>query len=742
MNHQQHNSASPAPAPTLPPSAPAAAQTEYDKQFQADLERATALSMETHAMDQYKRNKLQFSHPDHHHQSTPASRANHASRTATPNQQTMRSYASQVAAAAAVASPTSYAYAPATRRPRPESANALPYASSAAAAAVSPYSLQSSASTGSIAALPPPVAMPSRRVSEHQHQRGRSSPPDTSVDLISFSQPAPTDAASATVDEFDHTQHHQNQQQQSSRTSTANDAAYAQFQHMVSELHKMNAQLHQIPPAFRSPVTHPAAAVTQMVRYQPPEPIALDSDRLNKLYSMPYQPYAATASSPATIHIRTPQPPIAFPAQPSHSIYPQLLAAPGPRPNSSFLYSTPPPPAGTGASAIHVLSTQTPPPAAPAAVPQKHVIGWDVNADQRQQQPSLVPMPAGRNTPTGSSDQYSSVAITRRRPSRPSQTRSNATNDLIDLEHAGDEDNTRVSVLEAFDPLLMSAPSPDADTDRGDNASDGASTSYYSEYDPFDYLYNSGTQYSDPVYDAVNRIDAHSSSASASVHGGGGGGGASSVIGWNIGDDMASVYGESVSLEDDDDEAAVLHTEPPPLPPRRTAPTTTTSLPQPQQQLAHQTQHGGSHSFAAAAGTTRKLYTNVRVCKTYEPELLAFYEMVRRVRAEYKYTDRRTNVGHVVAAEFNNRYAAGTSIKLLVHPALDCFDGDGGVGESVVERGQVEGYGAPVAFTCDISTTVEHVIMHVFCELEGQIRGTVADYNLKVLYDCQMFQLE
>lgn len=39
---------------------------------------------------------------------------------------------------------------------------------------------------------------------------------------------------------------------------------------------------------------------------------------------------------------------------------------------------------------------------------------------------------------------------------------------------------------------------------------DAASEStYYDEYDPFDYLYSCGTQYSDPVYEAVNKIDCH-----------------------------------------------------------------------------------------------------------------------------------------------------------------------------------------------------------------------------------------
>lgn len=39
-----------------------------------------------------------------------------------------------------------------------------------------------------------------------------------------------------------------------------------------------------------------------------------------------------------------------------------------------------------------------------------------------------------------------------------------------------------------------------------DSVSDCA-TSYYSENDPFDYLYSCGTQYSDPVYEAVNKVD-------------------------------------------------------------------------------------------------------------------------------------------------------------------------------------------------------------------------------------------
>lgn len=154
-----------------------------------------------------------------------------------------------------------------------------------------------------------------------------------------------------------------------------------------------------------------------------------------------------------------------------------------------------------------------------------------------------------------------------------------------------------------------------------------------------------------------------------------------------------------------------------------------------------------------------KLYENVVIRKTYDTELVAFFEMVKALRSEYKFNDLTTNVGHVVAAEFSNIYPEKTSIKLLVHPAFECMIT--GVDRShnspetpnnYQERGEVEGYGHPVVFTCDskylihfsyysliyidyifiVCTTVEHVIMHVFCSLEGQIKGTVNDYILKV----------
>lgn len=101
---------------------------------------------------------------------------------------------------------------------------------------------------------------------------------------------------------------------------------------------------------------------------------------------------------------------------------------------------------------------------------------------------------------------------------------------------------------------------------------------------------------------------------------------------------------------------------------------------------------------------------------------------VKRVRSKFKYDDELTNVGHIVAAEYNNHYPDGTEIKLLVHPLVKGSSvnqtnnnnnnrnsaGDSGIEMSMADvssatdynginnqKGQIEGYGPPVVFTCD-----------------------------------------
>lgn len=246
----------------------------------------------------------------------------------------------------------------------------------------------------------------------------------------------------------------------------------------------------------------------------------------------------------------------------------------------------------------------------------------------------------------------------------------------------------------------------------GDAASDMSYySSYYSEYDPFDYLYSSGTQYSDPVYEAVNKIERTPVSPSGSVYG-------TSVTPSATPSIQTQLHSTSFSASN--------NSAPPPLPPRTN-------------------RYGKCLDFSAADDRSEecvvdrrkiptKLYENVIENKTYDAELVAFFEMVKRIRSQYKYTDEHTNVGHVVASEYNNHYPEGTEIKLIVHPLLKgCVGSEAsnlttndteqrsrhspsalgtdsadtmnipvsGSTSSTSEKGQIEGYGPPVVFTCD-----------------------------------------
>lgn len=115
-----------------------------------------------------------------------------------------------------------------------------------------------------------------------------------------------------------------------------------------------------------------------------------------------------------------------------------------------------------------------------------------------------------------------------------------------------------------------------------------------------------------------------------------------------------------------------------------------------------------------------KLYENVIIRKKYDPELVAFFNMAKNLRQQYKYNDSTTNLGFVTAAEFINLCPEGTSIKLLVHPALECLTSD--IGNNRLSRssseasslnngkGQHMGYGPPVPFTCDSKQIVNFIL--------------------------------
>ncbi|XP_048517557.1 phosphatidylinositol 4-phosphate 3-kinase C2 domain-containing subunit alpha isoform X3 [Dendroctonus ponderosae] len=95
-----------------------------------------------------------------------------------------------------------------------------------------------------------------------------------------------------------------------------------------------------------------------------------------------------------------------------------------------------------------------------------------------------------------------------------------------------------------------------------------------------------------------------------------------------------------------------------------------------------------------------------------DPDLKAFYGMVYRVRNSYKYNDPDTNMGLVISPLVNYKYHEGLSIKLRVHPDFEGAD-----------------FNKPVTFTCDVTTSIEHVTMQLVCNLEAPPHQ---NYTLKV----------
>ncbi|XP_039295233.1 phosphatidylinositol 4-phosphate 3-kinase C2 domain-containing subunit beta isoform X3 [Nilaparvata lugens] len=223
-------------------------------------------------------------------------------------------------------------------------------------------------------------------------------------------------------------------------------------------------------------------------------------------------------------------------------------------------------------------------------------------------------------------------------------------NDILRPTNKDGDRGVRVSLLEAFDPLLIM---------EGEGAKGGEepaiaeepshqdSDSIYDPYDPFEYMYSPPSLAdSDPIYAAVVK--------------------------------------------------ATPTSPPPPLPPRNAAP----SSPPPSATIPRSIRQS-------------KVYENALTVKRrttlQDADLIAFHKMVKKLREEFVYSDQYTNAGLVVSPTLESSYNEGTSIKLVV---------------------KCPGREMPVTFTCDVSSTVEHVIMHVVCELEEAEPDS--DYVLKV----------
>ncbi|KAL0272748.1 UNVERIFIED_CONTAM: hypothetical protein PYX00_005609 [Menopon gallinae] len=100
-----------------------------------------------------------------------------------------------------------------------------------------------------------------------------------------------------------------------------------------------------------------------------------------------------------------------------------------------------------------------------------------------------------------------------------------------------------------------------------------------------------------------------------------------------------------------------------------------------------------------------------RTTGKYSSDSLDFFKMVKSLRNQFPHSDLYTNVGLIISPTIESNYSPGTSVKVVVHSSHSS---------------------QPIPFTCDISSSVEHIIVQVICSLKGDMVGSVTDYVLKV----------
>ena len=86
----------------------------------------------------------------------------------------------------------------------------------------------------------------------------------------------------------------------------------------------------------------------------------------------------------------------------------------------------------------------------------------------------------------------------------------------------------------------------------------------------------------------------------------------------------------------------------------------------------------------------------------YDKEIQAFVDMVTIVRSAFKSDDDKTNVGLVISPKITSAYPEKTSIKIVVH-----FD-------KCITKENV------VTFTCDVNSSIEHIICTVIADVKDQ----------------------
>ncbi|XP_049865129.1 phosphatidylinositol 4-phosphate 3-kinase C2 domain-containing subunit alpha isoform X2 [Pectinophora gossypiella] len=396
--------------------------SEYDLQFQADLEKAQALSLESLALEQFRRQKLANAGADNVRSASVSSRRREDSEGPPP-------------------------------------------------------------------ALPPPPRKPARArpsVNDNSRSTGASPTHDDSSDLISFSSPtsksAPKDAHASLKEYIE--QINRLGQQTEELTLTPDQSPIA-----------MNNQPPSYPPRPGYPPTPGGPGYSPQYPYYTPPP-----------YTMPPYPPGPVPYMPTPMPTPMPNYPYYAPMPPDpnnpypQQIYPNVpytqtrMASPSPyvpyQPAPAYNYSTtnmiarpPRPTLYPSLSQVHVY-----PPTSAAASPSANNNHTAVKTEPSRDSVESNASRKSSEVSVGSNESNDTVG------SLPKSL------NLIDFGGRGKAaGSVRVSVLEAFDPLLTETNNPEY------AVASECSSSVYEEYDPLEFLYGETEMRDAPVYATISK---------------------------------------------------------------------------------------------------------------------------------------------------------------------------------------------------------------------------------------------
>lgn len=104
-----------------------------------------------------------------------------------------------------------------------------------------------------------------------------------------------------------------------------------------------------------------------------------------------------------------------------------------------------------------------------------------------------------------------------------------------------------------------------------------------------------------------------------------------------------------------------------------------------------------------------KVCKKITVCNT---EIQDFCDKLIRLRSEFPYDDYHSNVGLVISPSIDSYREDTLSIKLVIH-------------STILDQ--------PVSFTCDVNTSIEHIISHAICTIFDNISNmNMDDFVLKI----------